>query len=182
MTILTFTSILATLTLAGHFFFILLAVSYAPYVRHLNAWITGILKTRGQLLATIVAGIATVSPLIYTHIFYLAPCNLCWYQRIFMFPITVLLIIAQIRGKAVDKISIYVLAVLGFCTSVFHYAGQRLHSSSPHLFNDIGCDSIGMSASCSDYYFLEYGYITIPFMAMTAFVFIIVTTFFSNRV
>ncbi|MDE0243303.1 MAG: disulfide bond formation protein B [Candidatus Kaiserbacteria bacterium] len=184
MTITTFTAIVSFLVLLSHVLFVLLAVSYLPLdpVRRFNTYLINLLKKYGQLVATVIASVSLVSPLIFSNIYYLMPCNLCWYQRIFMFPIAILLITAQIRGKAIDKVSMYVLAALGTITALFHYVSQRLHSSAPGFFDGVvGCDAIGMSASCSEFYFLEYGYITIPLMALTAFLFIAVAIFFSDK-
>ena len=182
MTFTTFTALLSALIAVGHVFLVGLLLIHLPLpaLRATRRRTRVFLRKQGQTIATIVAVIATISPLVYTHVYHLVPCTLCWYQRIFMFSLALLLVIAQIRKSAADKTPIYVLSALGFCVSLFHYVSQRLHETTA-IFDSIGCDSIGMTASCSDFYFLSFGYITIPLMAMTGFALIAACAFFADR-
>ena len=182
MNVFLFTKILSTLTLGAHItlalFFIIGRIKLSVTKRMVSV-IKKHLKKNGLLYALSTAILATMSPLIYTYAYYFTPCTLCWYQRIFMFPLIIILFIAHIRKDFKIKIYIYALSIAGLCVGVYHYLSQQLHSKFD--IDMSGCDAIGMSASCSEHYFMEYGYITIPLMAMTGFILIIFFTYFAKE-
>ena len=117
-------------------------------------------------LALIVATGATLGSLFYSEVMGLAPCQLCWYQRILMYPqvIILLVVLRQKRGYSWES---GVAAGIGGIISAYHYLLQR--SAVPNYF----CNAVGYSESCSTFFEMTYGYITIPLMALTAFVMII---------
>ena len=126
-----------------------------------------------------VALFSTISPLVYTYLYHLLPCTLCWYQRIFMFPLVIILLLMIKRRDFRNKVYVYTLSVIGLGIGAYHYLSQQLHSRYNIVTTD--CDAIGMAKSCSEYYFIEFGYITIPLMSLTAFVLIIVCTYFAQK-
>ncbi|MBI5139257.1 disulfide bond formation protein B [Candidatus Nomurabacteria bacterium] len=105
--------------------------------------------------------------LVYSEIVGYLPCYLCWYQRIFLFPLVF------IFGTAIwskdRKIVKYVLPLLsvGFIISVYQ--------NFMYYFADTGnapCDASGVS--CYQQLVSVFGgYISIPMLALTSFVFII---------
>lgn len=128
----------------------------------------GILKKNAVLVAWIVALFSTVGSLFFSEVLKLPPCVLCWYQRIFMYPL-VWIIGAGIVKK--DKnLPIYVLplSVIGGSIALFHYLLQR----------GIIPDSLApcvQGISCTTKLIEFYGFITIPFMSLVAFVIIAVS-------
>lgn len=94
------------------------------------------------------------------------PCTLCWYQRIFMYPLVIILGIA-ITNKDY-KISIYglILSTIGISISTYHYSIQKI----PQLSNISTCGRI----PCTDDYLNWFGFITIPFLCLIAFLIIII--------
>lgn len=90
----------------------------------------------------------------------LEACELCWYQRILIFPVVILLGVALILEK--EDVADYVmpLTVLGIPISLYHYLIQWTGLSS-------GCST---QVSCSSTQVIEFGYITIPMMSLTFFV------------
>ncbi len=119
---------------------------------------------------------AMVGSLIFSELLHFAPCTLCWYQRILMYPQVFLAGFALFKKD--NKIMSYLmmLSVIGLAIAGFHYYNQT--SSNPI---DIPCSALGYSASCSDSFFMEFGYVTIPLMAFTAFLGIIVLWFMGRR-
>jgi disulfide bond formation protein DsbB len=114
-----------------------------------------------------VALTATFGSLFYSDVLGYTPCKLCWFQRICMYPQVVLLAIAWWKkDSGVGKYSLS-LSVIGIVLAVYHYYLQ--------LGGDplVPCSTVGYSVSCSQRFILEYGYITIPMMALTAFALII---------
>ncbi len=127
-------------------------------------------STKRQLffyLAWLVSVIATLGSLYFSEIRGFIPCELCWYQRILMYPISLLLGIAIFRGDFSVKIYVLPMAVIGWCISLFHYLEQKVPG-----FAEIKPCSNGVP--CNAEYINWLGFITIPFLALTAFTLIII--------
>jgi disulfide bond formation protein DsbB len=112
-------------------------------------------------LAFLMTLAAVGSSLFYSEYANFTPCLLCWWQRIFLYPQAILLLVALIkRDDAVRKYCL-TLSGIGILISIYHtylqFGGNDL----------IPCSATGVS--CDHVYFLTYGYITIPTMALTAF-------------
>ena len=120
------------------------------------------------LCAFLVALGGTVISLFYSEVAGFDPCKLCWYQRIFMYPQVVLLGIALWeKDYSVAKYSL-TLSLVGGMIAFYHYYGQMFNPSA------LPCEVIGLTPACSQRFFVEFGYITIPMMALTGFVLILV--------
>ncbi len=115
-------------------------------------------------LAFVVALAATSGSLFYSEIMQYEPCKLCWLQRIFMYPQVILLGMAAWKKHQVIATHSIVLSVIGGSISFYHYLGQTTNLVS------LSCGVVGQTVSCSKEFVLDYGYITIPLMALTAFV------------
>ena len=113
--------------------------------------------------ATIVAIGATFGSLYFSEIRDFLPCEFCWYQRIAMYPLAVILLIATIRRDR--KIIPYALtfSTIGAGISVYHYQLQ--------LFPEQG-SSCGLDASCAYKWIEVFGFITIPLLALGSFLLI----------
>ncbi len=122
------------------------------------------IKRHRLLLAWIVSMTATLGSLFFSEILLFIPCEFCWYQRIFMYPLTILLGIAFFRKDESIRIYVLPLAVIGAGFSVFHYLIQKTD------FFSAGCS---VFIPCSGTYINWLGFITIPFMAGIAFLLII---------
>jgi len=116
-------------------------------------------------LGLLISLVATLGSLFYSDVMGFTPCKFCWYQRIFMYPQVILFAIA-IKSKRNWSIvwNSLILSLIGGAIAAYHYLMQI------GVVTQGGCDVVGMTASCSDYFGLAYGYITIPFMSLTAFI------------
>jgi disulfide bond formation protein DsbB len=74
-------------------------------------WLAG-----GALIATI----ATLGSLWLSLGLGLHPCELCWYQRILLYPLTVVLAVAAIDRRAAVARSVLPLALLGGAIAAYH--------------------------------------------------------------
>jgi disulfide bond formation protein DsbB len=92
----------------------------------------------------------------------LTPCELCWYARILMYPIVVLSYVGIAKGDKRFTDYILPLSILGIFLDSYHYALQKLPIET--IF---GCSSANPCNALQVNYF---GFITIPFLALTAFV------------
>lgn len=109
---------------------------------------------------------ALLGSLIYSQIVGFPPCELCWIQRIFMYPQTFLACIA-LRWKD-KKIVDYLLplSIIGALVAFYHSLVQWGFSLGIG-----GCVAVG--GECAKVFVLSYGYITIPFMSFTVFAYLI---------
>ncbi len=127
----------------------------------------------GIKFAFAVSLVATLGSLFYSEIAGYAPCKLCWFQRIFMYPEVALLGFAAIK-KDFKNILNYALSlsVIGFFISLYHnytYYGGALSGSC------------GISGLCAKRYVFSFGYISIPLMALTGFFLITVFLFLRKK-
>jgi disulfide bond formation protein DsbB len=125
-------------------------------------------------LAGGVAIAAMAGSLYLSDIVHLIPCKFCWYQRIAMYPLAILLPIAAWRRDNAFRVYAAVLALVGFGLATWH----RLMQWFPSL--DSGaCAAVG--PPCSAPYIMEFGFVTIPYMAMSSFA-LILALLWANRV
>lgn len=113
-----------------------------------------------------IAFASTASSLFYSEIAGFAPCVLCWWQRIFLYPQVFILGIAWYKKEAGALMYTLPLSVIGGVIAFYH-SYLQFGGLSP-----VPCPASG--PSCTQVYFLEYGYITIPTMALTSFLALIV--------
>lgn len=119
-----------------------------------------------------VAAVCTGGSLWLSEVGHLSPCRFCWFQRICMYPLTVVLGIGAARR---DKgVAWYAgpLALVGAALSTYHYLLEWF----PSLESGSGCDPLN---PCTVVVFRRFGFASIPFMALTGFVTIIVLVSFS---
>lgn len=114
-------------------------------------------------LVWITALVATVGSLFFSEVMNLPPCILCWYQRIAMYPLVFIVGVGIVLRDSKIKFYALPLALAGLAISVYHnllYYGIIPESMTP-CTQGISCTTVQ----------LEWlGFITIPLMALTAFV------------
>jgi disulfide bond formation protein DsbB len=116
-------------------------------------------------LAWLVAAVAMAGSLYFSEIAHFTPCRLCWYQRIAMYPLAVVLLIAAVRrDRAIRRYAIP-LAAIGGLISTYHYVIERRPS--------LGSGSCEISNPCTFVWFRQFHYMTLPLMALCGFAAII---------
>lgn len=111
------------------------------------------------ILAISVLG--TLGSLFFSEILKFAPCSLCWYQRIALYPMIVISALGIILNDRNSYKYIFLFPVFGMFTAIFHnllYLGAIPESFSPCI----------NGVSCVTKYF-EFGFITLPFLSLVAF-------------
>lgn len=142
-----------------------------PNRRHLLA----LVSRQAHAIGYVVTLAAMMGSLFYSEIAGYAPCKLCWYQRILMYPMVLLMTMASAkRDQGIFRYTL-ALSLIGAGIALYHYALQL------GLVPELNCTVTGYSAKCSDRFAMEYGYITIPMMALTAFVTVAVTSLIAMR-
>ncbi len=124
------------------------------------------LADAARWLAWVVATASMAGSLIYSDVFGFEPCLLCWYQRIAMYPLAVVLLVGAIRRDVAIRLYGLPLAVVGLGISVWHYLLQTF----PNLESG-ACDPAN---PCSAKYVNIFDFISIPFMAGAGFLLVTV--------
>ncbi|MBH0173337.1 disulfide bond formation protein B [Fictibacillus sp. 23RED33] len=114
------------------------------------------------LIAWLASIVSMVGSLFFSEVMKFVPCNFCWYQRILMYPLVILLGVAFYQQD--HKVTRYALplSTLGIIVSGYHYALQKI----PALKAFEVCTS---GVPCSGQYINWLGFITIPLLAFVGF-------------
>ena len=116
----------------------------------------------GLWLAFLVAGTCVGGSLYFSEVADYEPCRLCWYQRIAMYPLAVILLVAALRRDGAVRWYVGPIAGIGALISTYHY----LVEWHPELEGD----ACGIGPACSAVWFRELGFVTLSFMALCGFV------------
>jgi disulfide bond formation protein DsbB len=87
---------------------------------------------------------------------------LCWWQRIFMYPLVVVLGVATLRQDGQVWRTTLPLSVIGLATATYHYLLQKVPAIAPPA-------SCALGVPCNVQYINWFGFVTIPFLALVAF-------------
>lgn len=117
--------------------------------------------------AWLISVIATLGSLYFSEISGFIPCELCWYQRILMYPLALILGIATFKNDRSVKKYVLPMAIIGWSISLFHYLEQKV----PGFAKVKPCAN---GVPCSTEYINWFGFITIPSLALVAFTLIII--------
>jgi disulfide bond formation protein DsbB len=120
------------------------------------------LGEQALFLAWLIALTATLGSLYYSEVANFLPCKLCWYQRIAMYPMSIVLGIAAWRRDLSVRVYVLPLVAVGGAISIWHTLIERF----PDLAGSASCDPI---APCTVRWVWELGFISIPFMALGGF-------------
>jgi hypothetical protein len=110
-----------------------------------------------------VSFLALAVSITYSTLFGFEPCVLCWWARIFMFPQVIIFGVAFLKKKNVTLESL-LLSLVGIIITGYH---TYIDFAGGGTF--VPCGDAGL---CLKRYVFEFGYITIPVMALTGFVFL----------
>ncbi len=160
--------LLSVLVVIGHIIIVTLvaALLYEVFTKK-SVWLSALLAKHGLLLMLIVALVATLGSLYFSEISGWAPCKYCWIQRIFMYPQVILLSIALWKKDKTVARYVLALCLIGAAYAAYHYYIQMYDIIASPTNPATPCDASG--ESCVKTPFNQFGYITIPMMALTAF-------------
>lgn len=121
-----------------------------------------IIDTKIVFLCFLIATIATLGSLFFSDVMGFIPCAMCWYQRIFMYPLVLIFFINLLYPD--DKVFKYsiILVIVGLLFSIYHNL----------LMFGIIPESVVPCANgvpCSTEYIDWFGFITIPFLSLIAY-------------
>jgi disulfide bond formation protein DsbB len=165
MPVTTFSLLFAMLTVVANAGVVVLVIlglrARGGRAPHIQARLHSFLEDNGLLIAWLVALVATSGSLYYSEIANYTPCELCWFQRIAMYPLSVVLGIAYFTRDLSVKRYVLPVVAIGGSISIFHYVIQR--------FPDLISASCDPTAPCTVTWVWQFHYISIPFMALSGF-------------
>ena len=114
-------------------------------------------------LAFLIAAIATGGSLFFSEIADFIPCELCWYQRICMYPIALLTLLMALANDHRAARYLLPLPLAGAAISIYHLLVENgvVEQSQACLVSAPG--------GCATKWIDEFGYVTIPTLALTGF-------------
>jgi disulfide bond formation protein DsbB len=121
----------------------------------------------------IVASLATGGSLFYSQIELFQPCELCWFQRICMYPLSIVLLLVAGRGDYRAARYLLPLPVVGAGVSIYHMLIQYHAISEPQACVQSavgGCATNWLASPLQD---VSFGYLSIPTLALTGFLLLI---------
>lgn len=124
-------------------------------------------------VAWVIALISTVGSLFFSEVMGLPPCVLCWYQRIAMYPLVIVIGVGIIMQDYRMKYYALPLCLAGLALAIYHnllYYGIIPESITP-------CTQ---GISCTSRQIEWLGFITIPLLALIAFATLALCIFFSK--
>ena len=124
-------------------------------------------------LAWIVALVTTLGSLYYSEIAHYTPCKLCWFQRIAVYPFAIVLLVAALRRDR--SVAWYVVPIASIGALFAAYNTQLQAFPNQH---SAFCTT---TEPCSVRYVWKFGFVSLPFMALSAFAFVIVMTVVAAR-
>lgn len=131
-------------------------------------------------LIGIFSTIATLGALTYQFVYLTPVCLDCWWQRIFMFPLEIIVLVSLLTKNKLNHILIGVMASCGILLSAHHYGEhfERYVLGNPELSP---CSPTPGEPLCGLAPTLTFGFITIPFMAFFVFATIIWLSYLAHQ-
>ena len=123
-----------------------------------------IVQPRAMAIAWVVAALATGGSLYFSEVAGFTPCTLCWYQRIAMYPMVVLLGVAAIR-RVRSVTGAPALAAIGAGIAAYHVALEWIPS--------LDTGACAVATPCTVVWFRAFGVFSLPTLALVAFLLIL---------
>jgi disulfide bond formation protein DsbB len=128
------------------------------------------MSRRAQLLLWIIlaqAVLAMLGSLYFSNVLLYPPCDLCWYQRIAMYPMGIIALVGLVRKDVNAVWYALPLSIIGLLIAVFHVTIYTLANYTDKAV-DVPCSVNGVS--CTSRYLDIFGLFSIPHLSLGAFV------------
>ncbi len=124
-------------------------------------------------IALSVAVISTSASIYFSDAVGFFPCTLCWYQRIFMFPLVVVLFVGIVLKDRLVWVYALPLSIMGFLFALYH--NFLYYEIIPESF--LECSGV----SCTAEYLNLFGFVDIPLLSLVSFTLITSCLFYYRR-
>ena len=158
--------LLAALGVAGQVLAVLLLLVGAAWLFGLRGpgdWLRHSLEGYELWCVFLVASIATGGSLFFSEIAGFIPCELCWYQRICMYPLSIITLLAALANDRRVARYLLPLPLFGAGVSVYHLLVEN------GVVEQAKACLISAPGGCATKWIEEFGYVTIPVLALTGF-------------
>lgn len=127
-------------------------------------------------LSWLLAIVATAGSLFFSEVMLYPPCVLCWYQRICMYPLVLILGLGFLRNERQGAIYALSLVIVGWVIGIYHnllYYNILPESAAPCV----------QGISCTTKFIEWFGFVTIPFLSLMSFtlLLILLVTYLRNN-
>lgn len=126
-----------------------------------------LLRKQALPLTFAISLLGMLGSLYFSEILHVPPCNLCWYQRIALYPVVLISAIAFWANDKKARRYIIALCGIGAFIGVYHnllYYGVLPETLAP----------CSLGVSCASKYYELFGFLSIPLLALLAFIAILV--------
>lgn len=171
---LTGLTVLADIAIAAYVVGWLVGLAIKP-IKDLRNFVIKLFVPNARILAFTVAIFSMAGSLFYSEIAKYSPCVLCWWQRIFAYPQVLLIAMGIMKDDKHLADYSMAMSVAGFAFSAYQY---YIQVGGHQLFR---CDANG-GVSCVQRFPMEFGYVRLPMMGMTAFAALFILMWLSKRV
>jgi len=158
--------VLAALGVAGQVLaaaLLVIGLAWLAGLRRPADWLRRLLEGYELWLAFLVAAIATGGSLFFSEVAHFVPCELCWYQRICMYPLSIITLLVALADDRHAARYLLPLPLVGAGVSVYHLLVENGVIAEPQT-----C-LISAPGGCATKWIEEFGYVTIPVLALTGF-------------
>lgn len=126
-----------------------------------------LIKEYGYYAAFLIAFVATLGSLFLSEVLHFPPCVLCWYQRVCMYPLVIILGVGIWRKDKQAYLYALPIVIIGTLISIYHNL----------LYYNILPESVAPcvnGVSCTTKFINVFGFVDIPLLSLIGFV--IITT------
>ncbi len=125
-------------------------------------------------VAFLVAALATGGSLFFSEVAHFVPCELCWFQRICMYPLSIVALLAALAGDYRVARYLLPLPVVGAGVSTYHLLVEN------KVVGQTSACLVSAPGGCATKWIDEFGYVTIPTLALTGFALLIAFFVFAS--
>lgn len=164
-----FFAVLSLITWAGTIIVIVLAALRRRNPDSTAGYLFDDIRANAVWIAFVVALVTMLGSLYLSEIAHFQPCPLCWYQRICMYPLSVALLVGGLRRDRMVWTYVLPPAFIGAGFAIYHTQLQAYPAQHGPFCK--------VNDPCTVRFVWEFGFVSIPFMALAAFSFIITMMF-----
>jgi disulfide bond formation protein DsbB len=120
-------------------------------------------KQNALFLAFTIALIATLGSLFLSIVLHWVPCVLCWYQRVMLFPLVIILGVATVKKISNLEYIVFPMTFIGMLVAIYHNLLQY------HIIPE-GLAPCSVGASCLTLYHFWFNFLTVPLLSLISFI------------
>lgn len=152
--------------IAGLTFWVLYLIA-CIYTKKTNTQLLSFVSKHVLPLGFLVTLGGMVLSLYYSEVLHVVPCDLCWYQRIFMYSQVFMFGYAWYRKDRSVLPYTFLLSFVGLLIAIY----QHMLQIGYDMYKP--CSTAPFAVDCSKPTFIEFGFVTFPFMAVVLFLTVI---------